>query len=202
MSNNSPSIVRKAASADPRVSRSTQALGAALVELMLEESFGDITVQRILDRAGVGRSTFYAHFRNKHDVLHSSYEQMFAWLEKALDQPSPAGVRIVPVAEFLLHIVDARRMVDALRSSGQLEEISDLGVGFLAQMIERRIRALPGTPPPVPAALVARMLAGALMEMIKWWDDHQSTATPAQMDTTFQALARTLLRRASYEAVD
>lgn len=201
MSNNSPTIVRKAASADPRVSKSTHALGAALVELLLEDNFENITVQSILDRAGVGRSTFYAHFRNKNDVLHSSYENMFGWLEQKLDVPqaSPAGVRIVPVSEFLTHIVDSSRVVDALRSSGQLEEIWDLSVGFLARMIERRITALPGTTPPIPAALVARMLAGALMEMIKWWDDHQSTATPAQMDATFQALARTLLRRASYE---
>lgn len=200
MSNSSPLIVRKAESADPRVIRSTHALGAALVALMLEEKFNNITVQSILDRAGVGRSTFYAHFRNKQDVLHSSYEQMFAWLEQKLDQPSPVGARIVPVAEFLMHIGGAGPLVGALRTSGQLQEISDLGVGFLARMIERHIRALAGTTPAVPAALVARMLAGALMEMVEWWGDHQSTMTQTQMDATFHALARTLLRRASYEA--
>jgi Transcriptional regulator len=163
------------------VIRSTHALGAALVALMLEEKFNNITVQSILDRAGVGRSTFYAHFRNKQDVLHSSYEQMFAWLEQKLDEPSPVGARIVPVAEFLMHIGDAGPLVDALRSSGQLQEISDLGVGFLARMIERHIRALAGTTPAVPAALVARMLAAALMEMVEWWGDHQSTMTQTQM---------------------
>lgn len=202
MSNTSPSTVRKAASADPRVIRSTHALGAALVALMLEEKFNNITVQSILDRAGVGRSTFYAHFRNKQDVLHSSYEQMFAWLEQKLDQPSPVGARIVPVAEFLMHIGDAGPLVDALRSSGQLQHISDLTVGFLARMIERHITALAGTTPAVPAPLVSRMLAGALMEMVGWWGDHQSTMTHTQMDATFHGLARTLLRRASYEVAN
>ena len=54
--------VRKTASrSDPRVLRSRRALGDALVELLHERRFDDITVQDILDRASVGRATFYAH---------------------------------------------------------------------------------------------------------------------------------------------
>lgn len=199
MSNSSPAVVRKAASADPRVSRSTQALGAALVELLVETDFDEITVQRILDRAGVGRSTFYAHFRNKRDVLHSSYERMFDWLEQRLEARSSAEPRVAPVAEFLDHIAASERVLAALRSSGQWEEMTELGVGFFARIIERRIQPLGGGASPVPPALVAQMLAGALMEMIKWWEANRSPAKPAQMDATFHALALPLLRRASYE---
>lgn len=92
---------------------------------MVEEKFAEITVQKILDRAGVARSTFYAHFRNKNDVLHSRYEQMFAWLEQHLEEPSSRGVRVEPVAEFLLHIGDAARTVDALREAGQRRRCSN-----------------------------------------------------------------------------
>lgn len=199
MSNNPTPIVRKAPSDDPRVLRSTHALGAALVELMIEEKFENITVQRILDRAGVGRSTFYTHFRNKHDVLHSSYEQMFAWLEHKLDDPSPTGVRVAPVAEFATHVLEAGSFVEALRSAGQLQEMSVLGIDFFARMIERRIKPVAGTKPPIPASLVARMLSGALMEMVEWSAEHPLSTTPFRMDATFHALARTWLVRASYE---
>lgn len=199
MSNNSPPTVWKPASDDPRVLRSTHALGAALVQLMLEQKFDRITVQSILERAGVGRSTFYSHFRNKHDVLLSSYEQMFVWLEQKLDEPSTLGVRIAPVSEFVTHIRDAGPLVEALRNAGQLQEMSDLGVDFLARMIERRIRAVPGTSPGVPATLVARMLAAALMEMVEWYGEHRPQTTPSQMDNTFHALARTWLLRSSLE---
>ena len=198
MSNKTGSIVRKPEHADPRISRSTHALGAALVELMLERNFNDITVQSILDRAGVSRSTFYAHFRNKDDVLHSRYERMFGWLEEKLET-SPSETRVAPVAEFLDHLVVAGPVIASLRTSGQLDRMLDLGVAYFARMIEARITAIPGTTPPAPPSLVSRMLAGALMEMIKWWDDHRASAAPAQMDATFQALARTFLLRASYE---
>jgi AcrR family transcriptional regulator len=43
---------------DRRARRTRDALGDALLDLMPEKSFDDITVQQVLDRAGVGRSTF------------------------------------------------------------------------------------------------------------------------------------------------
>src|SRR5690606_20077435 len=74
MSNKTQLRVRKVAASDPRIARTTHALGRALVDLIQEHNFDEITVQQILDRAGVGRTAFYAHYRNKEDVLHSSYE--------------------------------------------------------------------------------------------------------------------------------
>ena len=50
---------------DRRSRRTRQILGNALVELMLEKRYADITVQDILDRADVGRSTFYTHYTDK-----------------------------------------------------------------------------------------------------------------------------------------
>jgi AcrR family transcriptional regulator len=76
---------------DPRAARTTGALGRALVALLEERAFDAITVQDILDRAGVGRTAFYAHYRNKHDVLFSSYEGMLAAFDGLVDRPSPFG---------------------------------------------------------------------------------------------------------------
>ena len=78
MSNKPRVGVRRTDRLDPRSLRSTRALGRALVDLMHESDFQEITVQQILDRAGVGRATFYAHYRNKEDVLQSSYERLWS----------------------------------------------------------------------------------------------------------------------------
>ena len=201
MSNSSASNVRKVDTADPRVTRSTQALGAALVELMLEQEFGHITVQTILDRADVSRSTFYAHFENKHDVLLSSYEGMFAWLELQLENPSPVGVRVAPVAEFAAHIAESQPLLHALRTAGQMQQMSELGVAYMARIIERRIRPCSGSSSLVPPSLIARMLSAALMEMVEWGGEQRAPALPGQIDATFHVLARTWLQRASYEPV-
>lgn len=119
--------------------RSRRALGDALVELLHERRFDDITVQDILDRASVGRATFYAHYRNKQDVLHSGLEHLFTYLGGVLERGSAAGTRLVPVREFLEHILEADVFVASLRASGRLDEMWELSLDFVADMVRRRI---------------------------------------------------------------
>src|ERR1700752_2902073 len=61
---------------DARVRRTRDALGDALVELMQEKPFDSITVQDVLDRAKVGRSTFYSHYSDKDDALAGRFAEM------------------------------------------------------------------------------------------------------------------------------
>jgi AcrR family transcriptional regulator len=175
---------------DPRIARSTRALGRALVELIQERDYREVTVQQVLDRAGVGRATFYAHYRNKDDVLHSSYDRLFAALEPLAARPSPTGPRLFPVAEFLGHLGDARTLVEGLRRAGQLEEAWGLFTGYMARIIERQLATRPRMGRHISRPLVARMLAGALMESVRWWINHPVPPPPAEMDAAFHELAR------------
>ena len=197
MPNNVPARVRERADLDPRVARSTHALGRALIALMQERDFDEITVQQILDRAGVGRATVYAHYRNKEDALQSSYDRLFASLERMLAQAPAGAPRLFPVTELLAHVGESQGVVDALRRAGRLEEVWSLLAGHAARLIERRLAAWPGVAPAVARPLAARMLAGALVETIRWWEEHPASATPAELDAAFHQLARGLLRRAA-----
>lgn len=179
------------------MARSTRALGHALIELIQERDYREITVQHILDRAGVGRATFYAHYRNKDDALHSSYERLFGGLEAMLGRPGTGTPpRLFPVAAFLEHIAGARELADALHRAGRLAEFWQLFTGHAARLIEKRIAMWPGVTTAMNPALAARMLAGALMESIEWWRDRQKEATPHEMETAFHELAGGVLRRA------
>ena len=221
MANTAPPRVRNARAdapsrdrLDPRVARTTRALGRALVTLLEERAFDAITVQDILDRAGVGRTAFYAHYRNKHDVLLSSYEGLLAAYEASLERPSPLGPRLFPVAEFLAHVGDRRALVRALARDGLLDDAWGMLAGAATRLIARRLDAWaaarlgapsPHVSPPaasplraspsIPAPLLAPMLAGALVESVRWWQDHPGAATPAAVDLAFHELARGVLRR-------
>jgi len=66
---------------DRRANRTKRSLSEALVGLIHEKRFDDITVQDVIDRADVGRSTFYSHFRDKEDLFQKDWERfldMFA----------------------------------------------------------------------------------------------------------------------------
>ena len=195
MSNNAPHPVRERPDVDPRVRRSTHALGSALIELIQERDFDDITVQAILDRAGVGRTTFYAHYRNKEDVLHSSYDRVFSAFDAMVERPTPGTPRLFPVTEFLEHVAESRTLLHALRSAGRMEDAWALCAGYATRLIERRLASFAGIAPSTPRALLARMLAGALMEAVRWWEDHGASVTPAAMDAAFHELARGVVRR-------
>jgi AcrR family transcriptional regulator len=188
MSNDSARRVREPGAIDPRVMRSTHALGHALVELVQERDFDEITVQQILDRAGVGRATFYAHYRNKEDVLHSSYERMLESMERLLDRVSSHGGRLFPVAEFLSHVGEQRALLQSLQASRRMDEMWSMCIEYATRVIVRRVRLSPSAPD-AQSALVARMLAGALVASTQWWLDHPTAATPAQVDRAFHCLA-------------
>src|SRR5689334_23185891 len=57
---------------DRRAQRSRDLILEALFALMTERSYERLTIQNVIDRAGVGRATFYAHFESKDELLAAS----------------------------------------------------------------------------------------------------------------------------------
>ncbi|MEV5112108.1 TetR/AcrR family transcriptional regulator [Peribacillus frigoritolerans] len=60
---------------DRRITKSQEAIKKALIELMSEKSFDDITIQDIADRANVNRGTIYLHYLDKFDLLDKIMEE-------------------------------------------------------------------------------------------------------------------------------
>jgi len=61
---------------DRRVQKTRKLLQDALIELVAEKSYESVSIREILDRANVGRSTFYAHFQDKDQLLHSILDRL------------------------------------------------------------------------------------------------------------------------------
>ena len=60
---------------DRRIERTRNRLGNTLIALIQEKPIDEVTLREVLHRAGVGRSTFYAHYRDKDDLFLSELEQ-------------------------------------------------------------------------------------------------------------------------------
>jgi AcrR family transcriptional regulator len=61
---------------DRRVQKTRKLLQDALIELVAEKGYESVTIREILDKANVGRSTFYAHFQDKDQLLHSILDRL------------------------------------------------------------------------------------------------------------------------------
>jgi AcrR family transcriptional regulator len=175
---------------DARVRRTRDALGDALVALMQEKPFDSITVQEVLDRAHVGRSTFYAHYSDKDDLLMSDADEFFELVSMSLSAQGDASDRVFPVKEFFSHIANAREFVNALSSSGRMEANMELARGHFARGIERRLGELPrGQAIAEPErGAIAFAHAGALLSLMKWWVDRGMKQSPAEMDELFHRI--------------
>ena len=168
--------------------RTYQALSGALVDLMRTREFNEITVQDLLDRAGVGRATFYSHFRNKDDFLLTDLERMLAGLEGRFEQSSSSSRRVAPIAELFSHFGHAREFAAALGRSGRMEAVLDIASGHLARIIERRLQVLGVQPRELPLNVAARVFGAMAMEFAKWWMERQGTITAQEMDDRFHEL--------------
>ncbi len=174
---------------DRRILRTRDTLGDALVTLMQEKNFDDITVQDVLDRAGVGRSTFYVHYRDKDDLFLSDVEDFFELFSTALTRHGASTRRLAPLREFCTHIQDVREFYAALVQSGKVNDVMTLGRGIFARSIEERLRLAGIETDPVHTAAQAQALAGSMFSLLDWWIDKGMTLDPAEMDDLFHRLA-------------
>src|SRR5262249_39369575 len=108
----------------------------ALVELIQQRPFDSITVQDVLDRAGVSRSTFYTHYRDKDDLFLSDVEDFWELVSGLIDRRGEESQRVAPVRELFAHVAEAKPFVDALAAAGNLHDVIEQGRGELARSIE------------------------------------------------------------------
>lgn len=75
---------------DRRVRRTKRRLKEALLELIAERGYEEITVHDLTERADVGRSTFYSHYDSKDDLLFAGFDE---WLASLAGPPESAARR-------------------------------------------------------------------------------------------------------------
>ena len=175
---------------DRRASRTRRSLSEALVELIKEKRFDDITVQNVIDRADVGRSTFYTHFRDKEDLFQKDWErflddyaQQFAW-----DKVNSG--RFVPVEHLFAHLHEYHHFYKGLVRSRKTDAVFKSGLSYLSKRIDNSLTLfLEGKPQPsVPIPILSHFLASQIFALLKWWLDHNMPCPPKHMDEIFHEL--------------
>ena len=181
---------------DRRVERTREHLRQALVSLIRERGFESLTVQDIIDRANVGRATFYAHFENKDDLLTSGFDQLRESLRAAqlaaLDRPGPLERRVFAFSHQIFAHTDAHRdlfrMMIGKRSGTAVQRILHK---LLLDLIRGEVEGSPGR---IRAGLsreaLVHFLTGALFGLLMWWV--AGTRRPMAVDdvaTLFRQLA-------------
>jgi AcrR family transcriptional regulator len=195
---------------DRRPQRTKRQLSRALVGLITEKRFDDITVQNVIDRADVGRSTFYTHFRDKEDLLEKDWERFLDAFAQQIDWDKAGYESFVPVVHLFSHLQDAQPFYKGLVRSRKADSLFKTGVSYLSSKIEISFKVKSEHRAPetgsrtgvlatqsgtseshtlqVPVPIMANFLATELFALLKWWLDHEMPYTPERMDEIYHRL--------------
>jgi len=172
---------------DRRTQRTRGQLNRALVDLIKEKRFDAITVQNVIDRAGVGRSTFYSHFRDKEDVFEQQWEQFIERLAGEIKWSEAGTASFVPVRSMFQHLQDAQSFYRGLVRSGKIDPILKSGTEYLGREIEVALKRRV-VKPWIPIPILSNYLASELFALLKWWLDAGMPYPPETMDEIFHRL--------------
>ena len=177
--------------ADRRSQRTYRLVSSAFAELVVEKPYEKILVQDILDRAGIGRTTFYAHYFDKEDVLNAIIELELEMLTRQIAHAA-ARQRVMPSLELFEHVYHAEnQQLRALMQSRAGEFLWEAFQAALCRAIEPALETLCAErrSPPIPLPVVSEYLAGAFLTLLKWWVTADMPYSPEQMEHIFQQLA-------------
>jgi AcrR family transcriptional regulator len=189
---------------DRRVQRTRELLQKALLELIDERGYDAITIQEIVDRANVGRTTFYLHYGSKDDLFMSCHEAIVSEFDAGPLYPHPLSKEQLLSPEIppwmtlaYRHLENARARLNPIFQGKDgpliLRRIRD----WSAQEIEANLRsAFTETASTIPFDVLANYLAGARIALMQWWLEKRHPHSPETLAQTFHRLQRAAIRDA------
>ena len=180
---------------DRRTQKTRQALQEALISLMFEKSYDAILVQEILDRANVGRSTFYTHYRDKDELLAEGLQGLKELLRQAqLATVVAADKKYEKVIGFSLamfeHAHDHKKLYRSLVAGPGWVIVSQRLEEILVQLMQEEARALfrRRVSSDVPFELFIHYLGATFMTVLTWWFNYARPLPPVEINVLFREL--------------
>lgn len=181
---------------DRRVQRTRLTLRSAMVSLIREKGFEALTVQDIIDRANVGRSTFYSHFKSKEDLLTGSVEMMRSTLRRlqrqTMARSTSSRERMFAFARELFAHAEQHRDVFAAMVGKRSGTVFQHHLHeMLADLVREDVRA-PGSRSmrdAMQVEAVVQFVAGGLLALVVSWQDRMPKASVDDLDGLFRRMA-------------
>lgn len=186
---------------DRRQQKTRAAIFSAFSELLSRKSYSKITVQDIIDEANVGRTTFYAHFETKDDLLKELCTDIFDHVissslniepshDFSLSESAPSDI----ISHILFHLRDSKKNIIGILSC----ESGDLFLQYFKTYLNRLLSQWipqPQQPPlsGVPREFLIDHVSGSFVNMVQWWIRNNLRQTPEELSGYFWAVTGPIL---------
>ena len=170
---------------DRRSQRTRHLLSAAFVELLKEKGYSAITVSDIIERANIGRSTFYSHFHDKDDLFVNELDRVIELLSERI--PNQEDMPFFPSLGLFQHIGEEYELYKALIWTPGIDLLIKHMQVSLSHRIEQGLQKS-GRTFDVPTPILASFISGSFLTLLKWWLENKMTYSPKEMDAMFRKL--------------
>jgi AcrR family transcriptional regulator len=187
---------------DRRIQKTEALLRGALGALVGEKPYEEIVVKEILDRANVGRSTFYTHFSDKDELLVSCIHHMLQSTQpdgwgRATAKPQAHLWFSLPIFE---HIEGHRRTGQATMGPRGRRTVHERLEHAITKLIEDEVRSALSrssrTARHASPNLLVRWIASTFVLVLNWWVESDSPLPPREADGLFRTLIEPSLAEA------
>ena len=184
---------------DRRVQRTRKLLHDALLSLLHEKAYDEIVVKEILDRANIGRSTFYMHFRDKDDLLVSGIRDILDAIQTTKVPASLQGPeKIIWFSRPIFEHIDEHRRTRRLRIGprGRIvlhEQLQRVLVELVSSQMKSVLQIRRKQADQVPPDLLVQHIASSFILVLNWWIERKDAFPPKQVDELFRALILPIL---------
>jgi AcrR family transcriptional regulator len=190
-------------SMDRRIQKTMSLLHEALGALIREKPYDEIVVQEILDRANVGRSTFYMHFRDKDELLVSGIHDMLGSVHSPVEA-QPSGKPYERIVRFSLpvfqHIHQHRHTGTAmmgLRGRAIVHEhLQKIVAERIADDVRKHFQGRRKALGQIPPDLLVQYVASTFILVLNWWVESRNPQPPKEINELFQRLVQPALAAA------
>lgn len=173
---------------DRRQKKTRQAIFRAFTTLLEQKSYSNISVQEIIDEADVGRSTFYAHFETKDELLRAVCTEIFAHVfsehlerEVTHDFSSEAKDIRAEITHILYHLRDSSRYLRGILSNESGEVFMRYFKEYLVQIFAGELTKITTD---IPKEYMLHHMVCDFAETVRWWMQH-SAYSPEEISRFF-----------------
>ncbi|MEM7113047.1 MAG: TetR/AcrR family transcriptional regulator [Chloroflexota bacterium] len=170
---------------DRRIQRTRQTLQETLIQLILEKGYEKISVRDICERANVGRTTFYAHFLDKDDLLEKSFAEFVNGLHHLLAQDKHKQT-LLPLDRIFDHAGEQR---DLFKAFLRPERLLQPAHRQLTAFVRQRLALFKPELSEMEKSVRAEFVIGGLLGVLRWWIE----AAPDLSATEAAAMTQRLL---------
>ncbi len=179
---------------DRRVARTQKLLRDALHSLVRERDYDSIAVKEILDRANVGRSAFYTHFRDKDELLASGIYDILGSVPSS--HPKSGDGFNERILWFSLPIFEHH---DRHRRAGELKlgprgratlhrKLQNVLAEMIAEDVGKSFRGRRKTAGRIPPDLLVQHMASTFVLVLNWWVESKSPLSAKEVNDLFRTL--------------